>query len=46
MLEYSAGMKEVLPILAVLRPASESHIIAKLALTVSGALIAENQNDR
>jgi hypothetical protein len=37
MLEYSAGMKELLSILVVLRPTSESHIIPQIAFTVSGA---------
>ena len=40
MLEYSAGMKEVLLILVVLCPTSESHIIPKIAFTVFGALRA------
>jgi hypothetical protein len=40
MLEYSTGMKEVLPILVALRPTSESHIIPEIAFTVFGALKA------
>jgi hypothetical protein len=40
MLEYSTGMKEVLLILVVLCPTSESHIIPKIAFTVFGALNA------
>jgi hypothetical protein len=42
MLEYSAGMKEVLLILVVMCPTSESHIIPEIAFTVSGALSAGN----
>jgi len=42
MLEYSADMKEVLPILVVPRPTSESHTIPEIAFTVSGARSAEN----
>jgi hypothetical protein len=40
MLEYSTGMKEVLLILVVLCPTSESHIIPEIAFTVFGALKA------
>jgi hypothetical protein len=42
MLEYSTGMKEVLLILVVLCPTSESHIIPEIAFTVFGALSAGN----
>jgi hypothetical protein len=42
MLEYSAGMKEVLLILVAPCPTAESHIIPKIAFTVFGALSTGN----
>jgi hypothetical protein len=42
MLEYSADMKEVLPIVVALLRTSESHIIPEIAFSVTGARGAGN----